>query len=214
MDAGETWTAAVVSLGGDRQVASRSSADLLRRYAEPHRRYHTTDHVNAVIRDGSWLAAEIGLSADERALLMLAACAHDVVYEAQPGEDERASAIWARDELVAAGLHPALGHRVEQLVLLTIGHVNEGDDVVAAALLDADLAILAADLRVYDDYTVAVRQEYAAVSDDDWRVGRARVLSALLNKDPLFLTVPARERWEASAKSNLRRELMSLGSVQ
>ena len=41
-------------------------------------------------------ADEVGLDDDTAALVALAACAHDVVYDGRPGADERASAEWAR----------------------------------------------------------------------------------------------------------------------
>jgi predicted metal-dependent HD superfamily phosphohydrolase len=62
------------------------------RYAESHRRYHDSAHVRAVVRDAAVLAAGLRLPADERAVLTIAAGAHDVVYDGHPGDDERRSA--------------------------------------------------------------------------------------------------------------------------
>lgn len=211
MRAGEAWVAGVRQLGGDGSIASSSAAALERGYAEAHRRYHGTSHVEAILRDGAWLAGELDLDADERAVLMLAACAHDVVYDAKPGEDERASAEWARAALVAAGVAGAAVRRVEHLVLLTVTHSGGADDSVAAALLDADLAILGADPAAYAGYVVAIRDEYVSVPDHLWREGRGRMLRDLLAREPLFRTEPGRRRWEDRARRNVRAELHGLG---
>jgi predicted metal-dependent HD superfamily phosphohydrolase len=61
------WADAVCLLGGDQQVEAEAAADMAARYAEPHRRYHGTAHVRAVLRDVAVLAGELRLVAEERA---------------------------------------------------------------------------------------------------------------------------------------------------
>jgi predicted metal-dependent HD superfamily phosphohydrolase len=204
------WTGAVCLLGGDRQVAEAAAADLAARYAEPHRRYHDVAHMRAVVRDAAILAGELRLTATERALLTIAAGAHDVVYDGHPGDDERRSASWARDWLTRAGVARAHVARTGELVLATMAHLAPPDDPMAWALLDADLAILGADRAAYDRYRAAVREEYAALDEPSWRAGRAEVMAGLLARDPIYRTGVARRRWEAKARANIARELESL----
>jgi predicted metal-dependent HD superfamily phosphohydrolase len=194
------WDDAIRVLGGDPRPT-----DLDARYAEPHRRYHDTTHVRQVVRDAVALT-----EGRDRALVALAAWAHDVVYDGRPGDDERASAAWARRELTAARLAEADITRVEGLVLATLDHTASPGDHLADALLDADLAILGAEPADYERYRRAVREEYAHVADDDWRVGRAAVLRSLAAREPLYRTAAARERWAASARRNLAAELAGL----
>jgi predicted metal-dependent HD superfamily phosphohydrolase len=195
------WRKAVGLLGG-----TPLTTDLATRYSEPHRRYHDLDHARAVARDSVLL---VPLSDQEKAVLILAACAHDVVYDAVPGADEQRSADWARDWLGRSGL-AHVADRVVELVLMTIKHAADPGDSAACALLDADLAILGSSPADYDAYAAAVRQEYSAVADEAWRSGRSRVLSSLLERDNVFLTPAGRDRWEAQARRNLARELASL----
>ena len=206
------WTRAMSALGGAEDVAHAAAADLASRYAEPHRRYHNAHHVGAVLHDADRLAEKLQLRAPDRAVLTLAACAHDVVYDARPGDDERRSAQWARDWLTRAGVAEHHVARVEELVLATLSHSAPDNDVVASVLLDADLAILGADRDTYDRYRRAVRAEFAAVDDAAWRIGRSQVLAGLLGKDPLFRTEPGRRTWETPAKANLRWELEVTGA--
>ncbi|GAA0254148.1 hypothetical protein GCM10010492_63600 [Saccharothrix mutabilis subsp. mutabilis] len=195
------WDKAVQALGGRPGTAG----DLAARYAEPHRGYHNAAHALAVTRDVTALAAH--RSPEEQAVLALAALAHDVVYAGRPGEDERDSAAWVRTRLAEAGVDPA---PVADLVLATIDHT--ADDDLTALLMDADLAVLGADPDAYERYRQAVRREYAHVPEDAWRVGRAQVLRALYDRDPLYRSPQARDRWEAQAKRNLAAELESLRS--
>jgi predicted metal-dependent HD superfamily phosphohydrolase len=95
-------------------------------------------------------------------------------------------------------------------VLATADHTAPRGDHLAAALLDADLAVLAAGPADYERYRRAVRAEYAHVTDEQWRTGRAAVLRALLAKDPLYGTPSAAREWTARAHHNLTGELASL----
>jgi predicted metal-dependent HD superfamily phosphohydrolase len=192
----EQWDNAVARLGGQPTLAAD---DLARRYAEPHRKYHNAAHVEAVLR------AATELSDEDCPVLVLAICAHDVVYDAKPGDDERASAEWARKWLSEAKVAEEHIARVEALVLATIKH--ESDDVLAHVLLDADLSILGAAPSDYDAYAHAVRQEYAAVPEELWRAGRAHVLKTLLDRENLYQTARAQALWDAPARRNLTREL-------
>lgn len=209
-DAAKAWVEAVDGLGGDSSVAVATAESLDARYAEQHRRYHTGTHVRAVLRDAAALADELQLPSWERAVLSLAACAHDVVYDAQPGADEEASALWASDHLGRAGVPQDAISRVAELVLLTRDHSAPEGDTTAAVLLDADLAILGTPEDVYDGYSAAVRQEFVAVPDDLWRLGRVHVLEGLADRPQLYLTAAGRARWEAPARANLARELAQL----
>lgn len=191
------WDEAVRALGG-----TPAPTELETRYREPHRRYHGLDHVRQVVRDAVALT-----EGRERALVALAAWAHDVVYDGRPGEDERASAEWARARLTSAGLAGSDVTRAAGLVLATADHVAPPGDRAAQALLDADLAILAAEPGDYERYRLAVRAEYAHVGDDQWRAGRAAVLRRLLAKDPLYLLA---RNWETAARRNLAAELAAL----
>ncbi|MGB3444396.1 MAG: hypothetical protein WBA97_37130 [Actinophytocola sp.] len=191
------WDEAIIALGG-----TPAPTDLEKRYAEPRRRYHGTAHVRQVVRDAVALT-----DGRDRALVALAAWAHDVVYDGHPGDDERASAAWARKHLTTAGLAEPDVTRVEGLVLATLDHTAPPGDHPAQALLDADLAILAATPEDYERYRQAVRAEYAHVPDDAWRVGRAEVLRSLLAKTPLYRLA---HDWEPAARKNLTAELATL----
>ncbi|MFD9736300.1 hypothetical protein [Umezawaea sp. NPDC059074] len=161
-----------------------------------------------VARDAALLCDGVGER--ELAVVTLAALAHDVVYDGKPGDDERRSAEWARDQLTAAGVAEGDVARVEELVLATMAHEAPAEDLLAAVLLDADLAVLGSDPIGYERYRVAVRLEYSHVPEDVWKVGRTAVLRSLVGRPSLYLTEQARRQWSGKARRNLAAELASL----
>jgi predicted metal-dependent HD superfamily phosphohydrolase len=168
--------------------------DLLRRWREPHRHYHTDEHLAHLLEI---IDAHAELAADADAV-RLAAWFHDAVYDPRAADNEERSAELATDE------------EVRRLVRLTGSHDPAPGDRNGALLCDADLAILAAPADGYDRYTRRVRQEYHFVPDELFRAGRAAVLRQLLALPALFHLVPEREEWTARARGNLGRELTTL----
>lgn len=207
------WASAVAALGGDEALAQHAGADAERCYGAPARSYHGMAHVLAVLRDIAVLAPAVGLEAVDRACVDAAACAHDVVYDSVPGQDERRSAAWARTALLDAGVDQALAERVYGLVLATAEHHAPPGDVAAAVLLDADLAVLASPPAQYRSYAAAVRAEYAHLDDAHWAAGRTAVLTELAQRKALFGTAEARRRWDAAARANMLEEIAGLAEL-
>ncbi|MFD5110998.1 hypothetical protein ACFWNG_01555 [Streptomyces sp. NPDC058391] len=179
---------------------------LLARWAEPQRRYHTTDHLLAVLDHIDTLAAY----ADDPDLVRLAAWFHDAVYRPDRSENEERSARLAEVALPEAGLSQDRTHEVARLVRLTTSHAAEPGDRNGAVLCDADLAVLAGAPAAYASYAAAVREEYGFVPDDAFRTGRAAVLEQLLALPSLFRTPHGLAEWEARARANLAAELRTL----
>lgn len=206
---------AVVDLGGDAGAATEAAAALLACYREPIRRYHTTDHLAAVVGLVPVLAAaDPALDRRSTDLVVLAAWFHDAVYDPTTSGNEEASAVLADDVLRRVGVDATDRAEVARLVRVTAGHLVDEGDEAAATLVDADLAVLAAAPEAYEAYRRAVRNEYGHVPDDAWRVGRAAVLDGLLAAPRLFRRGPDAARREAQARANLaaeRERLVSRG---
>ncbi|MDQ0032003.1 DUF4031 domain-containing protein [Arthrobacter bambusae] len=177
--------------------------ELLERWGEKHRKYHSRTHLLAVL-EALDLLTEPGTPAHSVAL---AAWFHDAVYEGIAGQDEEQSARLAEDRLAIAGLPGPAIDEVARLVRLTSTHSPEPEDHAGALLCDADLSILGAEPADYRRYLVAVREDYAHVSDADFAAGRAAVVRQLLALDPLFHSERAKSLWLDRARRNLEAEL-------
>ncbi|MCX5397821.1 hypothetical protein [Streptomyces sp. NBC_00102] len=202
------WREALVAArgGGAGPDPLPYAGNLLERWAEPQRKYHTITHLTAVL-DGVDVLAEY---AGEPELVRLAAWFHDAVYRPDRSENEERSAALAERALPEAGVPAGATAEVARLVRLTVTHDPAQGDRNGEVLCDADLAILAAGPKAYAHYTAQVREEYGFVPDDLFREGRAGVLRQLLALPRLFRTPYGAKEWEAGARQNLTRELQLL----
>ncbi|MGO4858538.1 DUF4031 domain-containing protein [Arthrobacter sp. 2MCAF14] len=177
--------------------------ELLERWGEDHRKYHSRTHLLAVL-EALDLLTEPGPPARS---VTLAAWFHDAVYEGIAGQDEEQSARLAEDRLAIAGLPGQVIDDVARLVRLTSTHSPEPGDHLGALLCDADLSVLGAEPKAYARYLAAVREDYAHVGDADFAAGRAAVVRQLLALDPLFHSERAKSLWLDAARRNLEAEL-------
>lgn len=176
-------------------------------YAEPHRRYHTRDHIEQCL---ALLDKVPDLMDSERQILTYAIWWHDAVYDPTASDNEARSAEMAKADLRDFDLSIHARDEVARLIRLTAGHEVEEEDRLGEILVSIDLAILGAPPERYDAYARAVREEYAHVSDEAWRAGRAAVLQRFLEAQVIFPD-PAFAEWlDAQARDNLSRELASL----
>ncbi|MGC3993458.1 MAG: metal-dependent phosphohydrolase [Propionicimonas sp.] len=181
-------------------------ADLLRRWAEPHRRYHDTGHLAAAL---DALSGVGGTARPER----LAIWFHDAVHTGTTGPDEEASATLAAHSLAGCGLPATEVAEVCRLVLVTVHHSPGSGDAAGARVSDADLAVLGADPATYAASVAALRAESPLATDAQWRAARLDRLAELLARDRLFHSPAGRRRWSVQATANLvaeQRRLLGL----
>ena len=199
-----SWQRLWRELGAD-PVPNGLYNQLVAAYSEPHRHYHTLQHLRACL---AHLDAAATL-AQHPAEVELGLWFHDAVYDPRLGDNEERSAEWAWRSILAAGCDEEVAQRVQRLVLATKGH-DASDDPDARLLLDIDLAILGAAPARFDEYEQQIRAEYAHVPDAQFRTGRAAVLSAFLERPRIYLTSAFHDALEHRARENLGRSLADL----
>jgi predicted metal-dependent HD superfamily phosphohydrolase len=204
----ERWCAALTASGstagrGDQRAAGEA---LLARWSEPHRHYHTVEHLSTVLSTvDSWATAS-----DDPDAVRLAAWYHDAVYEPRRGDNEEASAALAASDLANLAIPASSVTEITRLVLLTASHDPRPGDRNGALLCDADLSILAAPAPVYTRYAAAVRAEYGHVEDEAFRAGRVAVLQMFLRRSTLFHVPELQNEWEQKSRINLTNEVSAL----
>lgn len=200
-----TWTALI-----SRHTSDPAAVDVGRRlleaWSEPHRTYHSVDHLRDILAGVDDLAP----FAEDVDAVRLAAWYHDSVYAGLPDDEER-SARRAELDLSALGVAPVMVDEVARLVRMTVTHDPAPGDRNGEVLSDADLSALAAPDERYRHNSAAIRAEYGHVSEEAFRKGRIQVLTGLLQGPGVFRTDEARRRWEAVARRNLLAELAALG---
>jgi predicted metal-dependent HD superfamily phosphohydrolase len=176
--------------------------DLVARYSETHRAYHTLEHVDECL-DNLDSARHLLMRPVE---VELAIWFHDAIYDPRRGDNEEQSALLAEEQLRMAGVDRAVADYTAALICLT---THEHDDLIgdAAVLCDVDLAILGAEPQRFERYDAAIRQEYAWVAESVYRIERSRVLERFLNRPHIYHTRFFSDGLEQKARRNLTQAI-------
>ncbi|MGH7351804.1 MAG: HD domain-containing protein [Candidatus Methylomirabilales bacterium] len=180
--------------------------DLTARYSEPHRKYHTLQHLDECFER----LAEIKTEAVHPEEVEFALWFHDAVYDTKRQDNEVKSADWARSTVLAANLHTAVAERVHALVMATRHNaVPSGTD--ERILVDVDLSILGAKPERFDEYDNQIREEYSWVPGIVFRSKRRAILKEFLARPTIFSTQKFIDAYEVLARENLERSIEQLG---
>ena len=180
-------------------------ASLLARWAEPHRKYHTPQH----LRECLDLFARHRALAERPGEVAIALWFHDAVYDTARHDNEAESAAWARRVLIEAGAGAAVADRVHALIMAT-RHSEVPSTRDAKLLVDIDLAILGADPARFAEYERQIRDEYGFVPEALFRGKRAEILRGFLERPALFSTPACADCYDAAARVNLARAIDAL----
>lgn len=197
------WLSMWESLGAHSDAALCQR--LIAGYSEPHRHYHTMQHLEECFAHLDRMRS----AAEHAAEIELALWFHDAIYDTHKNDNEERSAEWARDSAAAAGLSAEQANRVYEHVLVT-RHNAIPADREAMILVDIDLSILGADAARFDEYEVQVRQEYSWVPKFLYRRGRRKVLQEFANRESIYCTEYFRVAYESRARGNIARSLARL----
>lgn len=180
---------------------------LIKRYAEPHRKYHTLQHIlfclqefdNVRNRVDGWQAIPT---------VELALWYHDAVYDTRALDNEEQSGRLVVQVCLNAFLGN-LGAHAARLIMAT-RHTAKPEDRNAGLMVDVDLAILGQLPDVFDAYEVGIRQEYAWVPDEQFRNKRAEILQSFLDRSSIYTSDYFYDRYEQRAKANLKCSIQAL----
>lgn len=174
-------------------------------YSEPHRSYHTMQHLSEcfanfeVIRSVAKRPAEVEL----------ALWFHDAIYKTRKNDNEEKSAEWARKSVLSSGLSAEVAACIYGLVMATKHNsVPVGPD--AEVLVDTDLAILGAEPARFDEYERQVREEFSWVPGPLYRRERRKVLQEFAGRATIYCTEQFRTSREVQAHENIARSLARL----
>jgi predicted metal-dependent HD superfamily phosphohydrolase len=180
---------------------------LVTSYSEPHRKYHTMQHLEECFGHLERLAS----FAERPAEVELALWFHDAIYNTRKKDNEKRSAKWAKDSILAAGLSDDVASRVHELIMATVHNaIPEGKD--AEVLVDIDLGIIGAEQERFNEFEVQVREEYSWVPGFFFRPARRQILEEFARRKQIYSTELFRAERESQARKNLARSLARLQS--
>lgn len=201
----DAWNRRWMDLGAS-EVPTQVHAELLCRYSEAHRAYHTLQH----LRECLTLRSELAVPCTAPAEIDIALWFHDAIYEPARGDNELRSAQWQDEVAAAAGLDQDVRRRLQGLVMVT-RHTAAPTTPDEALLVDIDLSILGATAGRFAEYERQVRQEYRLVPEWLYRRKRREILAGFLGRDAIYSTDECRRRFEARARLNLQGSIAALG---
>ena len=179
-------------------------------YTEPHRFYHTLQHIFDLITVLSQLKSKIS---DQNAIL-LAILFHDIIYDPTSSRNEENSAVLF-EELLSASLETRLVQKVVGYIIATKSHkTSDQTDQDLLLFLDCDMSILGRGRTEYAAYARQIRQEYIHVDTISFNSGRSGFLKTLLaNEGCIFLTAEFQLMMEKNAKENIKWEIDTLEEI-
>lgn len=199
----DAWLAMMTSFGfGDNR---QTHTALVQAYNEPHRAYHTAEHIEACLAHLERVKTELDRPHEVRLALWF----HDAVYKIFSGTNEKDSADWAVKFLRENKAADDVIARIENLILITEHHANPSTKD-EEFMLDIDLSILGAPKDVYDQFEINVRKEYKRVPKFVFRKKRKEILQSFLDMERVYKTEVFNAELEKTARENLRRVVAEL----
>eukprot|EP01130_Rhizamoeba_saxonica_P012020 TRINITY_DN5029_c0_g4_i1.p1 TRINITY_DN5029_c0_g4~~TRINITY_DN5029_c0_g4_i1.p1 ORF type:complete len:208 (+),score=44.42 TRINITY_DN5029_c0_g4_i1:1-624(+) len=205
----ERWIALMKELGVKKNLSQKWKDIVIDHYNESHRAYHTMTHLVEMFQ---YMDQYLHCIVDTVAV-SLAIWFHDVIYEPTKNNNEEKSAMLFELFGQEASLDDDLVEKVFNYIIATKSHKCDPDtiDYDLFFFLDFDLAILGKNYEEYTIYTQQIREEYKHYSEQQYKIGRTKVLEHLTEQE-LFFTSQFLEQFDSQARSNIRQEILLLSS--
>ena len=204
-----------LNLQGHSVITAQVYQELLDCYGQPHRAYHSVQHLVECID----LFEQVSHLAAQPAQLELALWFHDAVYQTQPqplpdqphhaqNSNEQRSADWAAQFLHRCGANPAMIEQVMGLIMATQSHQASNAD--QQLMVDIDLAILGSTPTRFAQYQQQICKEYDFVAPALFAIKRREVLIGFYQRPRIYQTAYFYAHYEQPARQNLQDALHGL----
>jgi len=186
-------------------TVDRVAGLLNRLYSKDIRHYHNLGHIQQCLSVYDSFTEYYAKSV----YIEYAIWFHDIVYDPKSDINEENSAfIWS---LLAVGDRLSLEEivKVSDLILIT-KHDTEPKESDEKLIVDIDLSILGSPKEIFSEYGENIRKEYQHVNDEDYRIGRTKVLESFLNRGSIYYTDFFKKNYEKKARLNLTEAIEKL----
>jgi predicted metal-dependent HD superfamily phosphohydrolase len=192
-------------LGGSRAVAQQWFDRLARCYSEPHRRYHTFQHLEECLEE----LDEIEGDEERLALIEVALWFHDAVCQPGSATNAKLSASLAKEFLLECQASDSVIEFVHDMIMATQDH-SAKDDPDAAIMIALDLNIFARSPQRYGAYEKQLREESASVPFTEYAAQRITWLQGFLDRPVIYESETMRDIYEDQARFNLEEGIKRL----
>lgn len=191
-------------LAGVPRLADSAYERLCEFYEEPHRRYHTLNHIRHCLSEFDQAA----ILMDDPDAVEMALWFHDVIYLPGAKDNELRSAELFR-EWSAAWTDSAFQKRVYDLIMVTThrGRLYQRNEQFIA---DIDLSSFGLPWEAFERDGRLIRAECAEIADSEYYPGHLHFLLTLQARPTFFFTDFFQQRYEQVARENIRRIIVEL----
>lgn len=180
-------------------------------YSQPGRHYHNFEHILQVI---NFLCDNLKYIDNPR-VIFWTTLFHDIVYDTHSDFEynENESAKFAKNELTGK-LPDEEIKKVCLFINATAMHDNRLRNSDLLLFLDADIAILGAESKIYKKYSNNIRKEYSWVAEQQYADARIKVLQNFLARKRIYSTDIIYNLFEKQARINMLNEIDYLNKIK
>ena len=190
----------------DGEIALTLFNDLVEKYSEPWRAYHSISHINNSLNYFDD-CSDHAINPDA---VELAIWFHDCIYELGATDNEEKSKDWFLARTTDQ-LSPTLRDEVARLIMdTTHKHIPATDD--GRLLADIDMSSFS---RPWDQYvrdSQAVRDEHGEPDSAEMDAKLVRFLQSLISNGPMYHSPFYAEHYEHKARENIARHITLLSN--
>ena len=182
----------------------KSYIELVNRYSESHRVYHTIDHIKQCLYELDF----VNWQCWQPSMVELAIWYHDIVYDTTRNDNEYRSGQLLTSSYNSSYYDLSTG---VQLIQETKTHIPiDRSNQDSLIMIDIDLSILGQDTEQFNKYNNGIRQEYCWVPDQEFVENRRLFLNRLLARSSIYYTVYFQNKYEEKARCNISDALAKL----
>ena len=197
------WQDLMDRLGFDSNIETYSK--LKAHYSQKHRHYHNASHIDATLKS----LGQVKQLANDYDALEIALWFHDAIYKIFSSSNELDSANWAADFLKLNNSNEDFIENVHRLIMATLHNAvtYDNDEML---IVDIDLSILGCNRDLYEQFESWVRKEYKLIPSFIYKKKRIEILEGFLSRERIFSHEYFFEKFDASARENIKNAINSL----
>lgn len=187
----------------DEPYNSACWCEIENKYSSKSRYYHTLEHLENMLAELEQVTAYVQYIDT----LLFAIYYHDIIYKPTQSNNEHQSALFFQKRIIKTSF-PHFCEAMAQIEATKTHQLSTDPDT--NIFLDIDLSILGKSPKEYKTYCENIRKEYRIYPDIVYRKGRKKVLENILAQNAIYKTVFFKQKFEAQAQENIRREVKQL----
>lgn len=153
-----------------------SASDLLDRWREPHRRYHSLSHLDDLVQQ---INSRADINEKEKEILLITALFHDIIYDPQRADNEECS---AKLLISLCGEVTDDISEIVRCILETADH--KPSSRLSTIFSEMDMSIVKQPIAALLEWESGIAYEYSFLSPEKYCAGRIQFLKNMIERYP------------------------------